>query len=320
MQTKYALVARSQPAGFFSNYFWALRAGLDAKQQGFTPVFGLPLSQNLIKENYKATKPTWSRFFDVIDLHKAKAELNSAPIYEIERLGIGGFENLDAARIAAKSVLPIRRDVENAIDELLSIHFSVGKKVLGLHFRGRDMYWHPNHPTPPTQLQVIEIVTRLVSESSYDSVYLATDTLSFEKSLKRRIAIPVLTRFDIGESRPQSPIGEGVFDVLFDALALSKAQGLLHADSNVSSAARLFRANGEYPERVKLELGVNPSNLVSSIFYGHKRRIFSTFGFSSAKDLIKAKVYRGNSQFALEPINERLKGVSWLEVSSEHEL
>ena len=127
------------------------------------------------------------------------------------------------------------------------------------------MNWHPLHPTPPTKFQMMKVIKTFLQRSSFDAIFLATDTPEFVKFLRKQSPIPVLN-FPQTEKNSQSPKNghESVQEVLRDAWALSRCSALVHSNSNVSYAARLFRGS-EYDARIKITLGQNPSTISMSM-------------------------------------------------------
>jgi hypothetical protein len=163
-------------------------------------------------------------------------------------------------------VMPFRTAITQKMDqEILDIGLDQQKRILGVHFRGKDMYWHPSHPTPPTQNQMVKIVLQLLKQHSFDGIFVGTDTASFVARLKAKSPLLVM-HFSSKDNEPESSVDDyfGVYQVIRDAWALAKCTSLLHSESNVSSAARLFRGV-DYEERIEIKLGHNPPTLVLSL-------------------------------------------------------
>jgi hypothetical protein len=167
--------------------------------------------------------------------------------------------------------MPFRTAIIKKMDqEILEIGLIQQKRILGVHFRGKDMYWHP---TPPTQNQMVKLVLQLVNQHSFDGIFVATDTASFVARLRAKSPLLVMN-FSSKDNEPESSGDDlfSVYQVIRDAWALSKCTSLLHSDSNVSSAARLFRGL-DYETRIEIKLGSNPPNLALSLARYFWRRV-----------------------------------------------
>lgn len=73
------------------------------------------------------------------------------------------------------------RFVENSIREL-----SIPPSKLGVHFRGGDMRTAPGHKFPPTQRQVDAAIRWALESSDLDSIFLVTESGSYERSFKKK--------------------------------------------------------------------------------------------------------------------------------------
>jgi hypothetical protein len=263
---KYQLITRNRAAGFFSNFFWALNASISAQEDGLVPIFQLPMASSFYSEVNKPNRPSWSRFFAVLD------SSNSPPIPEIQMASLSEVsKNAEKRSLQVLTqkfwrVMPLRPAITEKMDQdILEIGLIERKRILGVHFRGKDMYWHPSHPTPPTQNQMVNLVLQLLSQHSFDGIFVATDTASFTARLRAKSPLPVM-HFSTKDNELESGAEEysSVYQVIRDAWALSKCTFLLHSDSNVSSAARLFKGS-DYEERIEINLGINPRHLILSL-------------------------------------------------------
>jgi hypothetical protein len=263
---KYQLITRSRAAGFFSNFFWALNASISAQEADLIPILQLPMDSSYHSRGNKYSRPSWSRFFTVLD------SSNSLSISESQKAFLGELtENAETRPLHVLTqkfwqVMPLRTAVTQKMDqEILEIGLIQQKRILGVHFRGKDMYWHPSHPTPPTQNQMVNLVLQLLNQHSFDGIFVATDTANFVARLRAKSPLPVM-HFYSKDDGPESSGDDSssVYKVIRDAWALSKCTSLLHSDSNVSSAARLFRG-ADYEDRIEIKLGSNPRNLALSL-------------------------------------------------------
>lgn len=274
MPEKYHLITRDRSAGFFSNFFWALNASISAQEADLIPILQLPMDSSFYSGGDKHNRPSWSRFFTVLDSSNAP----SIPESQMASLSEDG-KNAEKRSLQVLTqkfcrVMPLRPAITEKMDQdILEIGLIEQKRILGVHFRGKDMYWHPSHPTPPTQNQMVNLVLQLLNQHSFDGIFVATDTASFTARLRAKAPRPVM-HFSTKDNELESAAEDypSVYQVIRDAWALSKCTFLLHSDSNVSSAARLFKGV-DYEERIEINLGTNPRHLILSLARYFWRRV-----------------------------------------------
>lgn len=255
------LILRDPPEGFFSNYFYVLEGIWVAQNLGLEPIVCFPISLCASQRKSGSVIETWSDYFDV------KEELGTHHYSEQDSqvhsqfLGLLREFTLERISALANECLPLKQKVKEEFEAERKRSFGVTPgPILGVHFRGGDMYWHPSHPTPPTMTQMIMAMNTALATGYFSSVFVATDSPTFVKRLQKRVKVPVKT---IAHSRSLN-LGwrsrDSVRNVLLDAHILSRCEGLVHSSSNVSFAARLFRGT-PYQHRIQIGLGVNPSSL-----------------------------------------------------------
>ena len=266
MPEKYLLITRDRPAGFFSNFFWALNASISAREAKLIPILQLPMDSSFYSRGNKRNRPSWSKFFTVLDSSNSPSIPESRKVSLSEVTSNAETRSIQVLTQKFWQVMPLRTAITQKMDqEVLEMGLIKQKRSLGVHFRGQDMYWHPNHPTPPTQNQMVKLVLQLLNQYNFDGIFVATDTAKFITRLRARSPLPV-THFSSKNNRLEAQGEElcSVYQVIRDAWALSKCTSLLHSDSNVSSAARLFRGV-DYEERIEIKLGRNPRFLILSL-------------------------------------------------------
>jgi hypothetical protein len=266
---KTLLIRRERPAGFFSNYFFVLEGIQEAIDRKLQAVIGFPPQHNP-KWNAKG-RESWSDYFYVQDLATTKPpsdsdQLYSKPSNRLTDFSVGELHSL------AEGHMKLKSDVKKEFDSIFTSNIGTNnQEVLGVHFRGRDMYWHPNHPTPLLQRQLVFLVQQVLSEETFTKVFVATDTPGFVRRLRRKVQVPVISTVDLGLSRnfrKRLPVKR----VLLDAYLLSKCAVLVHTQSNVSFAASVLRGS-PYKVRYEADLGRNPSSLYGALLRLIKRAL-----------------------------------------------
>ena len=259
------LINRIRPAGFFSNYFFVLEGIQEAIDRGLTPVVGFAPRGRRSDSAKFGRKEQWGDYFEVREDLSYALKPNSykrVHSHQSNRLNSLGLDQLSSL---AKTHLGIKAHIKQEFDE-----FAAGligdphENFLGVHFRGRDMHWHPNHPTPLLKRQLVSIVKTALVKDKFTQIFVATDTPSFVRMLRKSVNVPVV-------SAPIRPTDRLSFSklpvkrVLFDAYLLSRCSGLVHSQSNVSLAARVLRGV-DFNVRYEATLGRNPSTLSRAIW------------------------------------------------------
>lgn len=239
---------------------------LEARARGLFGVIGFPVVGGGLRARGSHVLETWSQFFetreDLPTGNQGDPQVNvfKSPQESLKRLTMEQMSEL------AQKTMPLRKEVRaNFARESQSLlGESLGSVTLGIHFRAGDMHWHPGHPTPPSSSLMIGLAQKILEEGRFKQVFVATDSPSFVRKLRKAILFPVFSvsnrrSFNFGW-RNRDPIK----NVLLDAYILSSCGGLLHSQSNVSLAARVFRGYA-FGQRVEVSLGTNPRKLPLSL-------------------------------------------------------
>jgi hypothetical protein len=263
------LIWRERPAGFFSNYFFVLEGMQEALDRKLQAVIGFPPRHNSTWKVQFTGLESWSDYFHVQELTTTKPPSDRNQVFSKSSNRLSNISVADLQRLAGGQ-MKLRGDIKHEFDSIFTSNISTNnEEVLGVHFRGGDMYWHPDHPAPLLQHQMVFLVEQALSEGPFTQVFVATDTPSFVRRLRRRVHAPVVSTFDF--ALPQS-FGRrlSVKRVLLDAYLLSKCAALIHTQSNVSFAASILRG-APYKVRWEATLGRNPASLFGALLSLIKR-------------------------------------------------
>ena len=279
------LIKRERPAGFFSNYFFVLEGMQEAIDRKLQAVIGFPPQHN---PKWKVkSRESWSDYFCVQEVATAKPLSDSGQLYSKPSNKLSDFSVAELHSLA-EGHMKFRKGVKQEFDSIFTSNIGTNnQEVLGVHFRGGDMYWHPNHPTPLLQRQLVSLVEQVLSEETFTQIFVATDTPRFVHRLRRKVQVPVVSTVDFllpryyGKRLP-------VKRVLLDAYLLSKCAGLVHTQSNVSFAASVLRGS-PYKVRYEADLGRNPSSLYGALLRLIKRALTPK---SLSKELPQVNVVR----------------------------
>lgn len=263
------LIWRERPAGFFSNYFFVLEGMQEALDRRLQAVIGFPPRHDAIWNMQSRRQERWSDYFHVQEVITKRPPTNRNQLFSKSSKILSNLSFADLNTLA-EGQMKLKGDIKQEFDSIFNSSISSNtEEVLGVHFRGGDMYWHPDHPTPLLQQQMVFLVEQALSEGPFTQVFVATDTPSFVRKLRRKIQVPVVSSFDF--TLPQS-FGRRfpVKRVLLDAYLLSKCAALIHTQSNVSFAASILRG-APYKVRWEANLGRNPASLFGALLSLIKR-------------------------------------------------
>lgn len=160
-----------------------------------------------------------------------------------------------------------------------------GKKVLGIHFRGKDMNIFPGHPFGLTEKQMFKYSDEIIKKCGVNKIFLATDEQKYLDAYKKRYGDMVfsannfrtkqINEFNINpRENHRYLLG---LEVLTDLCLLLKCQGLLYGLSNVSSVAKKLKNDYEFTYSVFN--GYNSSNkYLARYLYRIKKNLPKNFG------------------------------------------
>ena len=160
------------------------------------------------------------------------------------------------------------------------------RRVLGVHFRGKEMNLAPGHSFAPTEKQMIKYTSEIIEKYDIEKIFLVTEEQRymdlFINNFGEKVFYTDSFRSYKINSYNLSPrenhrylLGLGV---LIDAHLLSICSGILCGDSNVSEYAR-FINNKKFEFIYVIRNGVNSQNLyLARYLYRIKKMLPSNFG------------------------------------------
>lgn len=279
------MITRDFPGGFFSNFIWALEGIGTAMERDLKPIVRIekilrPASLPRTLMGLNSETYDFYEYFSPKEYRKEDIRTSSpSPLMVDEAKGSWpkDVESLRLIFFANLRVADRVTTIKQSVAENLGLEFN---KFLGVHVRGSDMRWQPSHPTPPSLRQLRNASSIEAEKSGLNLVYIAGD----QKSTLRKMRFGLKPKF--------TPVGlqdyRGMYQreiqsdanlrVLLDALLLSDSHSMVHSQSNVSLAARVFRASKHW-RRIELDCGINAEKLHEAVFWAVMRtaKSFSLF-------------------------------------------
>ncbi len=129
-----------------------------------------------------------------------------------------------------------------------------GKKVLGIHFRGKDLNIFPKHPFGATEKQMFKYTDECIEKFGVEKIFVATDEKKYLEAYIKRYGDMVFfaenfrtrktNEFNVNPRKNHRYLLG--LEVLTDLLLLLKCQGIIHGESNISETARLLKQDYEF--------------------------------------------------------------------------
>lgn len=270
-------------AGFFSNVRHVIGYLKLIEGTNFIPVVDF---QNF-KTFYNNEKPingtenSWEYYFEQLSPYSLEEVYQSKNVlfcdgkypYSAEYKFIGNELNEYYAK-----VFKIKENISNLLipyEEIFS-----NNKVLGIHFRGKDLNIFPGHPFGPTEKQIFKYTDEIIEKYGTDKLFIATDEKRYLDEFIKRYGTRVfyannfrtekINEFNINpRENHRYLLG---LEVIVDTILLSKCNGLLCGPSGVSWAAQSLTDNYQFIYRINN--GVNVNNKYKARYlYSIKKRL-----------------------------------------------
>lgn len=212
----------------------------------------------------------WDFYFEPVSPALYNSDFSSKTVlestYAFPRRYPHWISRISDLREITKDYIRLAADLVDEMQKARDFVFQ-GQRVLGVHFRGKEMRVAPLHPLPPTTDQMFEAIERAVREYDFDRIFVVSED--------SELVSVILKRFPgMGVTLPQFRTSSGINsyrinprpmhkyllgkEILIDALVLSECQGLIGSISNVTEFARCYNKVG-YDIDLVIDNGLNSS-------------------------------------------------------------
>lgn len=168
-----------------------------------------------------------------------------------------------------------------------------GNKVLGIHFRGKDMNIFPAHSFGATEKQMFKYTDEIIEKYNINKIFLATDEKKYLENYIKRYGKMVLytdnfrtekvNEFNINpRENHRYLLGK---EVLIDVVLLSKCQGFLYGASRIPWAVKKLK-HGNFEFIYEINNGSNSTNRYKARYLYRIKKILPK-GFGGLPDEIK---------------------------------
>jgi len=195
-----------------------------------------------------------------------------------------------------KSHFKFTGQIQKYLDDL-KIEFS-NIKMLGVHFRGKEMRTAGGHMYPPTLKQMKSAINKMLLIHNYQKIFVSSEDFNLIKILKKEYPEKIIYNKDYyrstsGNAYKENPRNMHKFklgrEILADVIILSKCDSFIYsASSNVAVFAH-FLNRDNYKRVIQI---INPINFKRFKLYclsWYIKRLFPSFlfGFKLDENAIK---------------------------------
>jgi len=279
-KTFYVIWRDSLGSGFFSNFTQVLSHIQRAEELGMVPVVDFENFRTLYNVDVpiNGSANAWDYYFHPVSPYSLKEVYGSRRVYFCCGDYPRGytFGSNAAYRDFVGAHIRMRDDVLERIGRYRG-EFASGR-VLGIHFRGKEINTAPGHSFGPTPEQIFSHADRLLERFDLDRIFLVTEEKRYEELLRRRYGDRVFftdafrsAKVNSYNLRPR-PLHRYLLglEVLADAELLALSKVILC--SNTGVALHAVRSARELEHVCCIDNGVNcRSHLIARYAHGVRK-------------------------------------------------
>ena len=263
----YVIYRTPYEAGFFSNFAHVVRHLKLIEGTSFIPVVDF---QNF-KTFYNVDKPinetenSWEYYFEQLSPYSLEEVYQSKNVLFCDGQYPHGvkFSESETYEYYNKA-FRVKEDILKIINQYDEIF--ANKKVLGVHFRGKDLNIFPGHSFGVTKKQMFKYTDEIIERYGIEKIFVATDEKSYLDEYIKRYGDMVffadnfrtekINEFNITpRDNHRYLLGR---EVLVDLIMLLKCNGILHGISNIPITAK--KINPDFAFAYEIDNGVNSKN------------------------------------------------------------
>ncbi len=248
-------------SGFFSNFVQVLAHMKAAYDLGMTPVVDFKNFKTLYNEKtpVNGTENAWEYYFKQVSPYSLEEVYESKRVFFCNGItptpeffnGLSTEEILNKYRGETykdffEKHIHLQDDVKKELEKYS--HF-FNQRVLGVHFRGKEMNIAQLHPFGPTVEQMFRYVDEIIIKYEIEKIFMVTEEKDYLDLFIARYGDKVIysdafrvakvNAYNLINPRPHHRYLLGM-EVLIDSLLLAKCNGLLYSNSGPSvNAAKM---------------------------------------------------------------------------------
>lgn len=254
-------------AGFFSNFNHVVHYLKMIENTGFIPVVDFENFKTIYNEQkpINGTKNSWEYYFEKISPYSLEEVYQSKHVLFCD----GIFPH--HVKIDKNELYECNNNIFKIKSNILELVKPYEKeflnnRVLGIHFRGKEMNISPNHTFAPTVKQMFKYTDKILTKYDINKIFIVTEDENYLNEFINRYDDKLIYtgsfRTKKGNIFNVTPRENHRYmlgaEILTDTLLLLKCKGLLCGDSNVSRVAKILNPN--YDFTYTIDNGLNSSN------------------------------------------------------------
>ncbi len=251
------IIRRSPGAGLFSNVIYVINHLMIAKKNNFEPFVDMQNFKTIYNEKYTLNKTlnAWEYYFKQVTKNSIRDIYKSHKVIITDNKFFKKFKHTitkNNLNQIAKKYLKTRKLFIFEANNFVKKNFK--NKTLGIHYRGTSYKTSANHPFPPTKKQIIDRSKFLINKYKYNKIFLCTEEeeifQAFNKEFGDKICfIGESYRSNKDDAFKKYPRQKHRFklgkEILVESIILSKCQGFLYQNSNVSEFVKYLDSKNE---------------------------------------------------------------------------
>ena len=251
------IIRRSPGAGLFSNVIYVINHLMIARENAFVPFVDMQNFKTIYNEKYILNKTlnAWEYYFEQVSKNSIREIYKSNKVIITDNKFYKKFKHTitkNNLNQIAKKYLKTKKIFILEANNFVKKNFK--NKTLGIHYRGTSYKTSANHPFPPTKKQIIDKSKYLIYKYKYNKIFLCTEEEEIFRALNKEFGDKICF---IGESyrsnkddafkkyprqKHRFKLGK---EILVESIILSKCQGFLYQNSNVSEFVKYLDSKNE---------------------------------------------------------------------------
>jgi hypothetical protein len=273
--SKFYIIASKKKRGFFSILLFVINHLKFCDENKLIPIIDMKFHKTLYNEKkiLFGTYNSWEYFFKKINNFKIDKIYNSKKFQICKDTNIYTKNNKFNKNLSNtyKKYIKFNDKILIKYNFFKKKFFTKNKNILGIHFRGTDMKYTPNHPLPMTRKQVLYHAKNLMKRYKIKKIFLVTEDIinfrfimdNFKKENIFHIANFRSSNtkvFDLNMRKSHKfKLGE---EALINGLCLSNCDFLLSSQTGIADFAKFINPKIKF---FKINNGYNSKKISFSL-------------------------------------------------------
>ena len=284
------VIQRKIGGGLFSNLLFVLNHLSISEKFNFIPVIDMKNFEGFYNERSKVnnTLNSWEYYF------KQPTNFSLKEVYQSRNVIITSNKTFHNYKFRAKEkhanlkkvfkkYIKVNNDILIDVNKIITSLNINKNNTIGIHWRGTDHKFLPNHPQPPSRKQIFNNVKKIIDNKQINQIFVVTEDPYYLKILKKKYSkkILYLDSFRSNKSSDFSNFNRKNHrykvgrESIIEVLILSKLNYLICSESNISDFVKFISTN----KRFNIDRIVNRRNSTRALFSYLKWKIKSILPF-----------------------------------------